>query len=102
MQRDARYSRGLNVVESNDPYDMEDFAMPLQEYINHPVAWDIVHNGATFQVLQHEQCVSLVEAMSPLVHFVWLLSVTNSSSFFLSCKIPYNHPFLLLDDSLST
>jgi hypothetical protein len=32
---------------------MEDFAMPLQEYINHPAAWDIVHNGATFQVLQH-------------------------------------------------
>lgn len=38
-------------MESNDSYDMEDFAMPLQEYINHAVAWDIVHNGATFQVL---------------------------------------------------
>jgi hypothetical protein len=53
VQREARYSKGLNTVEGSDPYDMEDFAMPLQEYINHPAAWDIVHNGATFQVLQH-------------------------------------------------
>lgn len=51
-QRDARYSRGQNINESNDSYDMEDFAMPLQEYINDPVAVDVVHNGATFQVLQ--------------------------------------------------
>ncbi|OIW05811.1 hypothetical protein TanjilG_23597 [Lupinus angustifolius] len=49
-QRDARYSRGLNTTESNDSYDMEDFAMPLKEYINHPAAGDVVHNGATFQV----------------------------------------------------
>lgn len=53
LQREARYSKGMNIVEGSDPYDMKDFAMPLQEYINHPVAWDIVHNGATFQVLQH-------------------------------------------------
>lgn len=51
-QRDARYSREHNIIESNDSYDMEDFAMPLQEYINDPVALDVVHNGATFQVLQ--------------------------------------------------
>ncbi|KAK7262297.1 hypothetical protein RJT34_29863 [Clitoria ternatea] len=49
-RRDARYFRGLNTAESKDSYDMEDFAMPLQEYINHPVAADIIHNGATFQV----------------------------------------------------
>ncbi|KAE9593191.1 putative protein-tyrosine sulfotransferase [Lupinus albus] len=49
-RRDARYSRGLNTTESNDSYDMEDFAMPLKEYINHPASGDIVHNGATFQV----------------------------------------------------
>lgn len=36
---------------NNDPYDMEDIVMPLHEYINHPVTRDIVHNGATFQVL---------------------------------------------------
>lgn len=59
-QRDARQSRRLNTIPSNDPYDMEDFAMPLEEYIKHPVAWDIVHNGATFQVLPHVQCASLV------------------------------------------
>ncbi|XP_029127184.1 protein-tyrosine sulfotransferase [Cajanus cajan] len=49
-RRDTRYSRGQNIIESSDSYDMEDFAMPLQEYINHPVALDVVHNGATFQV----------------------------------------------------
>lgn len=52
QQREARYSRGLNIIEKNDSYDMEDFAMPLHKFINHPVAGDIVHNGATFQVLQ--------------------------------------------------
>ena len=26
--------------------------MPLHEYINDPIARDIIHNGATFQVLQ--------------------------------------------------
>lgn len=25
--------------------------MPLHEYINNPIARDIIHNGATFQVL---------------------------------------------------
>ncbi|XP_057448976.1 protein-tyrosine sulfotransferase [Lotus japonicus] len=49
-RRDARYSRELDIIEGSDPYDMEDFAMPLQEYISHPVARDILHNGATFQV----------------------------------------------------
>ncbi|TKY67208.1 Protein-tyrosine sulfotransferase [Spatholobus suberectus] len=49
-RRDARYSRGQDFIESNDSYDMEYFAMPLQEYINHLVAVDVVHNGATFQV----------------------------------------------------
>ncbi|KAI4322274.1 hypothetical protein L6164_021985 [Bauhinia variegata] len=49
-RRDARYSREIAMTESNDSYDMENFAMPLHEYINHPVAEDIVHNGATFQV----------------------------------------------------
>lgn len=42
---------GSNDVKSNDPYNMEEMAMPLHEYINDPIARDIVHNGATFQVL---------------------------------------------------
>ncbi|KAK7312575.1 hypothetical protein VNO77_36527 [Canavalia gladiata] len=50
-RRDTRYNRRrLNIIGSHDSYDMEDLAMPLQEYIYHPVAVDIVHNGATFQV----------------------------------------------------
>ncbi|XP_021836866.1 protein-tyrosine sulfotransferase isoform X3 [Spinacia oleracea] len=49
-RRDARLSRNLNLVESKNSYDMEHFAMPLHQYINDPIALDIVHNGATFQV----------------------------------------------------
>lgn len=56
-QRDARILKGLRNVNSNDSYDMEDVVMPLEEFINKPVAWDIVHNGATFQVF------------FPMVHF---------------------------------
>ncbi|XP_021745953.1 protein-tyrosine sulfotransferase-like isoform X2 [Chenopodium quinoa] len=48
-RRDARLSQNLNHV-SKDSYNMEDFAMPLLQYINDPIALDIVHNGATFQV----------------------------------------------------
>lgn len=29
--------------------------MPLHDYINHPVALDLVHNGATFQVNPNKQ-----------------------------------------------
>ncbi|KAK7257701.1 hypothetical protein RIF29_31864 [Crotalaria pallida] len=49
-RRDARYGRGLHIKESSDSYNMEEFTMPLQEFINHPVARDIINNGATFQV----------------------------------------------------
>jgi hypothetical protein len=31
-------------------YDVEDMVMPLHQYINDPVAHEIIHNGATFQV----------------------------------------------------
>lgn len=34
----------------SDPYNMEEIVMPLHEYIYDPIALDIVHNGATFQV----------------------------------------------------
>ncbi|KAL5764052.1 hypothetical protein ACOSP7_016397 [Xanthoceras sorbifolium] len=49
-RRDARLWKGMRDVNSNDSYNMEDVVMPLQEFINQPTAWDIVHNGATFQV----------------------------------------------------
>ena len=52
-QRDARKARGTNDVKSSDPYNMEDIAMPLLDYINDPIAHEIIHNGATFQVLIH-------------------------------------------------
>ncbi|GAV66414.1 Sulfotransfer_2 domain-containing protein [Cephalotus follicularis] len=49
-RRDANKHRGLNEVESSDSYNMKDIVMPLHDYINDPIAHDIVHNGETFQV----------------------------------------------------
>ncbi|XP_051128360.1 protein-tyrosine sulfotransferase [Andrographis paniculata] len=49
-RRDARRLRGQVRLETNDPYDMEDVLMPLHDYINDPIARDIIHNGATFQI----------------------------------------------------
>ncbi|KAI7743382.1 hypothetical protein M8C21_003565 [Ambrosia artemisiifolia] len=49
-RRDARKINGLPFTYGNDSYNMEEIVMPLQEFINHPVALDIIHNGATFQV----------------------------------------------------
>ncbi|KAH6766282.1 tyrosylprotein sulfotransferase [Perilla frutescens var. hirtella] len=50
-RRDVRKLRGQVHLLNNDPYDMEDVVMPLHEYINDPVTRDIVHNGATFQIV---------------------------------------------------
>ncbi|XP_024983323.1 protein-tyrosine sulfotransferase-like isoform X2 [Cynara cardunculus var. scolymus] len=49
-RRDARKRRGPPYFYGNDSYNMEEIVMPLHEYIHHPVALDLVHNGATFQV----------------------------------------------------
>ncbi|KAI3826489.1 hypothetical protein L1987_00537 [Smallanthus sonchifolius] len=49
-RRDARKRRGPPYFIGNDSYDMEEIVMPLHDYINHPIALDLVHNGATFQV----------------------------------------------------
>ncbi|CAN4119320.1 unnamed protein product [Withania somnifera] len=47
---EARKQNGHSIVISTNPYDMKEIVMPLHEYINNPVAQDILHNGATFQV----------------------------------------------------
>ncbi|XP_022152919.1 protein-tyrosine sulfotransferase isoform X2 [Momordica charantia] len=49
-RRDARRQKGLSEVKSNSPYDMEDILMPLHEFIDEPIAHEIIHNGATFQI----------------------------------------------------
>lgn len=51
FQRDARIFKGQILSMSNDSYNMEDIVMPLHQYIHDPIARDIIHNGATFQVL---------------------------------------------------
>ncbi|KAF8395232.1 hypothetical protein HHK36_019174 [Tetracentron sinense] len=50
-RRDARKRGSVSdIKERNDSYNMEAIVMPLHEFINDPVAHDIIHNGATFQV----------------------------------------------------
>ncbi|WOL17143.1 protein-tyrosine sulfotransferase-like isoform X2 [Canna indica] len=50
-RRDARELGRLRKSEEiHNPYDMEDMVMPLSEFINDPIAHEIIHNGATFQV----------------------------------------------------
>ncbi|XP_048233745.1 protein-tyrosine sulfotransferase isoform X3 [Ricinus communis] len=78
-RRDARKLKGINHVKSKDPYNMEEIVMPLREYITDPIARDIVHNGATFQVAgltnnsysaeSHEvrHCVQKYEILGELV-----------------------------------
>ncbi|KAG6491171.1 hypothetical protein ZIOFF_052504 [Zingiber officinale] len=52
VQRHAReLGRFRKTEEMSNPYDVEEMAMPLQEFINDPIAHEIIHNGATFQVL---------------------------------------------------
>lgn len=61
-RRDARNQNGHSVVTSTNPYDAEEIVMPLHEYINHPIARDILHNGATFQVAGLTNSSYLTEA----------------------------------------
>lgn len=45
--------RGIDKTQSSkkvNAYDVEDMVMPLHQYINDPVAHEIIHNGATFQI----------------------------------------------------
>ncbi|KAK4483400.1 hypothetical protein RD792_010586, partial [Penstemon davidsonii] len=49
-RRDTRKLRGQSQLVTNNSYDMEDMLMPLHDFINDPIARDIVHNGATFQI----------------------------------------------------
>ncbi|CAB4313061.1 unnamed protein product [Prunus armeniaca] len=49
-RRDGQKLRGSNNFQSKDPYNMEEIVMPLHKFINHHIAQEVVHNGATFQV----------------------------------------------------
>lgn len=51
-QRDARREGRVDWPPStNTTYDAPTITMPLTEFIHHPIAHELVHNGATFQVL---------------------------------------------------
>ncbi|KAL8115514.1 protein-tyrosine sulfotransferase isoform X2 [Apium graveolens] len=49
-RREARKLKGSASTLSNQSYSMKDTVMPLLEYIHNPIAQDIIHNGATFQI----------------------------------------------------
>ncbi|XP_010557334.1 PREDICTED: protein-tyrosine sulfotransferase [Tarenaya hassleriana] len=49
-RRDARKAREVVMIEDDNPYDMEEMLMPLHKYLDTPIAHDIIHNGATFQI----------------------------------------------------
>lgn len=49
-RRDARGIEKTRSIKKVNAYDVEDMVMPLHQYINDPVAHEIIHNGATFQV----------------------------------------------------
>ncbi|KAI3849704.1 hypothetical protein MKW98_026618 [Papaver atlanticum] len=38
------------IKETKNPYEMKDIVMPFEEFINSAEAYDIIHNGATFQI----------------------------------------------------
>uniref|UniRef100_J3MBG6 Sulfotransferase n=1 Tax=Oryza brachyantha TaxID=4533 RepID=J3MBG6_ORYBR len=49
-RRDARGIDNVRSAHRVNAYDVEDMVMPLHQYINDPVAHEIIHNGATFQI----------------------------------------------------
>lgn len=51
-RRDARRAAQMNGtgLSVDDTYDAAVLAMPFAEFVDHPVAHELVHNGATFQV----------------------------------------------------
>ncbi|KAL1817097.1 protein-tyrosine sulfotransferase-like isoform X1 [Daucus carota subsp. sativus] len=49
-RKEARKHKSLSYSQISDLYNAEDIVMPLIEYMRHPIALDIIHNGATFQV----------------------------------------------------
>ncbi|CAN8305938.1 unnamed protein product [Cochlearia groenlandica] len=49
-RRDSRKAKGVVIIEDDNPYDMEEMLMPLHKYLDSPMAHDIIHNGATFQI----------------------------------------------------
>nr|UQW95911.1 LPSOT [Salix linearistipularis] len=50
FNRRATRIQEVGEIKERNSYDIEEMAMPLHVFIDDPVAHDIVHNGATFQV----------------------------------------------------
>lgn len=83
FKRDARKVKDVVIIEDDNPYDMEEMLMPLHKYLNTPTAHDIIHNGATFQVLFLVVCFSFSSCESRFpehIHFnSQIAGLTNNS-----------------------
>lgn len=75
-QRDARKLTGSIDIKRNDPYNMEEMVMPLQEYINDPRAHELIHNGETFQVL----ALLNLTSCSTSIFFLYTISLSRLQS----------------------
>ncbi|GJT06443.1 protein-tyrosine sulfotransferase-like protein isoform X3 [Tanacetum coccineum] len=112
-RRDARKRMGPPNAYGNDSYNMEEIVMPLHEFINHPVALDIIHNGATFQVAgltnnsniweMHEvrHCVMTHQTLGKYVLDVAKASLKSSNSACPKLKAPSLVRFVFLMAILS-
>ncbi|KAI0513562.1 hypothetical protein KFK09_009587 [Dendrobium nobile] len=50
-RRDARkHTEVRSIKGKQNPYDMHEFVMPLHTFVDDPMAHEIIHNGATFQL----------------------------------------------------
>lgn len=79
MQKDARDQKDQASTTGSNPYNMKELLMPLHMYISDPMAHDIIHNGATFQLAgltnnsflaesrQVRQCVQKYESLGQYV-----------------------------------
>ncbi|XXG62026.1 hypothetical protein AAC387_Pa05g0481 [Persea americana] len=59
-RREAReLGRVTEIKDVSNSYNMKDMVIPLHEFINDPMAHEIIHNGATFQVagLTNNSCL---------------------------------------------
>ncbi|KAB2635915.1 carbohydrate esterase [Pyrus ussuriensis x Pyrus communis] len=64
--------RGSDDIQSNDQYNMEEVVMPLHEYINDPIAQEIVHSRETFQIGSGtEISANILTLVVPTQNLVW-------------------------------
>lgn len=68
MQREARQLEKVTEIKDvSNSYNMKDMVMPLHMFIDDPIAHEIIHNGATFQV-----CYFIIIVIYVKDHFLYI------------------------------